>query len=337
MVLFISCDSMNIIYHLGALMKHVKLVDYFAKLKLDLSIFQELLVLDRTEALKQLYFAHIKNLPYSNFEIRQAAHQHPGKRNSLTFFNHDQIMRQGGYCFQTNALLYSVLEQFGFKPIFCEARGLLGKPVNDKTVLSLPATHVVLVVPIGEQQFFLEPAMGMQAPRYPILVRDSKDPIVHDRDEFRFYKEEGMFVLEKKLKGSWFTLMQTTLVETSEEVLERNLLKLGWYPNPIAIRDEKMLVAVVTDKGSKSLYWDVHARQLKFMIQEEGIFSQKVITDWDLACELLSSEFSIEGISVEQLKLYCSPLPKPKRRWEIDFPITAKDLDRMEENLTYSP
>ncbi|RUR08650.1 arylamine N-acetyltransferase [Legionella sp. km772] len=320
-------------------MKEVKLVDYFAKIKLDFSAFQDLLASDKTEALKQVYFAHIKAFPYSNFEIREAAHQHPVQRNALTFFNHARIMNQGGYCFQTNALLYSALTQLGFKPIFCAARGLVGKPVNDASVLRLPTTHVVLVVPIGGQQYFLEPAMGMQAPRYPILIQDSKDPIIQDRDEFLFYKQHDVYVLAKKMRGNWFNLMQSTLVETSEKVLHKNLLGLERFPNPVAIRDEKTLVAVVTDKGSKALYWDMSSTQLKFMRQEDDVFTQEVIGDWKLACDLLESEFSIKGISEAQIKKYCSPLsiPKPKRRWEIDFPITVKDLERMEENLTYSP
>ncbi len=320
-------------------MKHVKLVDYFAKIKFDLSVFQALLASDRAEALKQLYCAHLKAFPYSNFEIRQAAHQHPVERASLTFFNHDRLMREGGYCYQTNALLYSVLVQLEFKPIFCEARVLIGAPVNDPKIFDSPASHVVLVVPIEDQQFFLEPAMGMQAPRYPIPVKDSKVPIIQGKDEFRLYKQDGVFVLEKKLKDSWFTLMQSTFVETSEEHLQKNLLKLERFPNLISIRDEKTLVAIVTDKGSKALFWDVHSKKLKFMQQEDEVFTQVVLDDWDKAQKLLSSEFNIEGISVEQLKFYCSAvnLPKPKRRWEIDFPIQDKDLELMKENLTYSP
>ena len=51
--------------------------DYFAKIKIDSAAFIKLLTRDRVEALKQLYFAHVKTFPYSNFEIRHVAFEHP--------------------------------------------------------------------------------------------------------------------------------------------------------------------------------------------------------------------------------------------------------------------
>ncbi len=316
-------------------MNQEELCAYFAKINLDLEEFKILVAQDKVIALSQLYFAHVKSFPYSNFEIREAAHQFIGKRNTLTFFNHAQIMNQGGYCFQTNALLHSVLEELGFSSIFCEARGLIGQSVNNKNILNLPATHVVLMVTIDKERYLLEPAMGMQSPRYPILVRDSKTPIIQDKEQFLFYKYEDVFVLKKNMRGFWFTLMQTSLKEASKDSLERNLLQLERFPQALPIRDKKTLVAVITDKGSKSLFWEIN-KQLKFMREEDGNFTQKTISDWTEGCKLLKDEFSIET-SPQELKKYCSPLPKPIRPWEINLPIRARDLDLMEENLTYSP
>lgn len=318
-------------------MKTVNLKDYFNKIKLDLTEIQELIKVDKVEALKRIYYAHITTIPYNNFEIRKAAHQHPIQRVALTFFNHSQVMSQGGYCFQSNAMLDSVLTQLGFASSFCQARALLGCAVNAKEILRLPATHVILVVSIGEQKFFLEPSMGMQAPRFPILIHNSKEPIIQHRDEFRFYQEDGVFVLEKKMKGTWFTLLQTDLIERSEKELALNLWKLGCSAQSLAIRDKKTLVALVTEKGGKALFWDVDSNKLKFMKEEDGVFSQQILSDFDIAHALLISEFNINTVSLDELKLYCSALdlPRPKRPWEIDFPITAKDLECMEENLTY--
>jgi N-hydroxyarylamine O-acetyltransferase len=313
----------------------VDLNNYFSKIKIDIDAFKEVLKRDKAEALKCLYYAHVKAIPYNNLELRKAAHQHPVQRASLTFFNHTQVMNQGGYCFQTNALLYSVLTQLGFALEFCLARALIGAAVNAPELLRLPETHVILVVSIEDQRFLLEPGMGMQAPRFPILIQNSKEPIIQRNDEFRFYQEGDIFVLEKKMKNLWFTLMQTDLLPRSEQQLKNNLLKLERSPQILRIRDEKTLLAVLTDKGGKALLWDVRSNQLKFMKQEDEVFTQELITDFDVAHDLLGREFNMYTVSADDLKHCCHALqlPQPKKRWEIEFPLTAKDIELMKYNL----
>lgn len=315
----------------------ILLSNYFHKIELDLDSIRVLITTHPVEALNQIYHAHMMVFPYSSFELREAGLHHPVERASLTFFDHERVMTRGGYCYQINNILYSALTQLGFSARFCEARSLLGKPVNDPSVLSLPISHVVLVVTIGGQDYLLEPAMGMKAPRFPILVSDSKDEIiVQYKDKFRIYKQDGVFVLEKMLKDSWITVMQTALEETSEEKLRLNLLRLERTLKPMPIRDAKILIALLTPKGSKSLYWDLDSNKLKFMQQEEDEFTQRILMDWTEACVLLDEEFNIKGITPEQLHAYCSEShwPHPKKAWTIDFPITSRDLEEMKSNLT---
>lgn len=308
---------------------------YFDKIGLNIDTFQALVRDDKKEALTQLYFAHVKSFPYNNFEIRKLAYQFIAKRERLTFYNHSAVLHDGGYCFQTNALLHSVLTYFDFDPIFCQARGILSEIVNDENKMKLPATHVVSVVSIGEERYLLEPAMGMLSPRYPILIRNSQESINQDNNEFRLYQQDStVFVLERKLKNKWFVLFQSPLIESSRDSLNTSLLKLARSPGAISVRDEKIVVSVITDKGGKAIEWDASNKQLKFRLEEEGQFTSRDIS-FKEACELFDTEFSIKNISVERLKSYCRPLPKPSRAWEINLPVTERDLDLMAVNLTY--
>ncbi|PJD95206.1 MAG: N-hydroxyarylamine O-acetyltransferase [Legionella sp.] len=309
---------------------------YFAKLELNYQELLELIKTDPHEALKRLYYAHVTHFPYNNIELRESSSQHPVHRQPLTFFNSPRMMKAGGYCFQSTALLYSVLTSLGYAPVFCEARILMGSPVNDAAILKLPVTHVVLKVAVDDMVLLLEPSLGMQTPRYPIQIDGINEPIIQYKDDFRFYQEQGQYVLEKKMKGRWLTLMQTDLQQASIEVMAMNLSRLQWFPGPIGIRDEKTMVALVTDRGSKALFWDIHSSSLRYWLQEDDTFTSRVISDWDEAVALLWTEFKIASSKLH-FESCCRQACKhrPIRRWEIELPITSSDWNEMRSNVAF--
>lgn len=66
-------------------MKPIDLKEYLQKLKLGFQLLSDLPPEEQIKYLNSIYLAHIKVFPYSNFELRRIANQHPVQRQSLSF------------------------------------------------------------------------------------------------------------------------------------------------------------------------------------------------------------------------------------------------------------
>ncbi|HAU0828304.1 TPA: arylamine N-acetyltransferase family protein [Legionella pneumophila] len=320
-------------------MKPIDLKEYLQKLKLGFQLLSDLPPEEQIKYLNSIYLAHIKVFPYSNFELRRIANQHPVQRQSLSFFNYTKLLssEHGGYCYQSAGLLFDALMQLGFKTEYCAARVLVGEPVNSPKVLAIPATHLVLVVTLGDKKFLLDPGLGASAPRLPILITEKDESILQGKEEFKFYKYDGAHVLERKTSQGWFRLMQTDLIPIDLKTVEMNLLKLERYPDTISIRDNKTVVGSITEYGRKSLVWDAQSNQLKFSKHDGDEVIQKTLTSFEEGVQILVKEFDIDHISAQELKTYCTEtnLPQPIKPWTVDFPLDQAELKRMEENLIF--
>lgn len=316
----------------------MKLEHYLKKVNINLLPLPELSHDEKVKFLRQIYFAHVKTFPYSNFGLRELANQHPIQRN-LKFFSYNGLLKtkEGGYCYQSAALMFDALSQLGFAPQFHEAYILLGAPVNDPAVRTLPATHVLLTVNIDDKKFFLDPGLGASAPRFPILISAEEDIVEQDSDTYKLSQVDNVYVLQKKTSQGWFRLMQTDLVPLSRNRIEMNLLKLEQYPGKISIRDSRTLVGIITEHGRKSLMWEEQLKQIKFTQQEGNQPSGSNIVTAEEAIDVLAEHFNIHNITQEQLRFYCSPssTPCPKRRWSVDLPLNESKLKAMENNLDW--
>lgn len=321
------------------MMKNINLKQYLKKIQVAVPDLSDAPIEERTRSLWEIYFAHVKTFPYSNFELRKIARQHLIQRDSLSFFSYKTLLstEQDGYCFQTAALLFDALTQLGYKTEFCAARVLMGAEINAPEVLTLPHTHLLLVVTIDNIKFLLDPGLGSSAPRFPIVITGENEPITQDKDVFKFYRSNDLYVLEKKTSQGWLRLIQTDLTPISSKTATMNLLKLERHPAPVPIRDNKTVIGVITGQGRKSLIWDVQSKQLKFAKQDGDTSTQKILASFDEGVKILADEFAIHHISAEDLKLHCTEtiLPKPIKPWTVNFPLDKAELMAMEENLTF--
>lgn len=320
-------------------MKNINLNLYFQKIQITPFSLSNLSIEEKIACLKKTYFAHVKSFPYSNFELRKIAGQHPVQRNTLSFFSYKNLLsdEHGGYCYQSAALLAEALKQLGYETEFCAARVLMGAAINAPEVLELPQTHLVLVVTIEDFKFLLDPGLGSSAPRFPILITGEDELITQDFETFQFYSRENIYVLERKTSQGWLRLMQTDLIPISQKTAEMNLLKLQCCPKTIPIRDAKTVIGVITENGRKSLIWEMKTQQLKFSKSEKGNAIEKILDNFEEGCQMLSQEFDIHHVSAEELMYYCTNtvLPKPIKPWRINFPLDQAELRDLEENLTY--
>ncbi len=287
----------------------------------------------------EIYLAHIKAFAYSNLELRQLARQHPVQRTKLSFFCYQDLLtkpQQGGFCFQTASLLHDVLSQLGYNVSFCAARIILGIPPNSPDVLALPPTHLVLMVKLDDRSYLLDPGLGSSAPLSPILIPETESLINDNR--FYFDKAENVFVLQRATRqNGWFNLMQTDLKPLSQKEVSLNLFKLQLHPTPIGIRDAKTLVGKITENGRKSLLWELQSDIFKYICQEENTRTETVLTV-EQAQQMLVTEFNIQHVTLNELKLHCSAtvLPLPQKNWTINFPIDNNEREELARNFSCS-
>lgn len=234
---------------------------------------------------------------YSNVKLRQAAWQHPLKRN-LCFEDYKSMFFEpiGGYCFQLAALLKDVLIKLGYTVEACEARVLMGAEVNAKEVCQLPPTHLLLKVKIEDTDYLLDPGLGNEAPRLPILITGGYESVLQPPDEIRFYylEQEKVYVLERMTQRGWLRLIQTDLGSLTQAQIEFNLMRLEQYSLTIGIRDERFLIGRVLPQGRSALYWLSVSNQLKFIEKNATGTHEEILTDYERAVQIAKDKFDIQ-------------------------------------------
>jgi len=299
------------------------LENYFKKIKHPFPNMEDMPAEQKIKCLHDIYYAHVLSFPYHNFELREVSLQRVYHRPELTFFSYQNLLspsHKGGYCYQTVVLLHDVLSQLGLSPNYCMAHTLIGAPVNDPSILSKDPNHILLTVMIDEKLFFLDPGFGSHSPRFPIMVSGSDEIIPQEDDVFKFQKIEAVHVLERKTAQGWLRLSQTNLQAITEAQVNYYLSKIEYAPS-VLIRDDKTLIACVTENGRKSLVWDSSSDELKFSKHEKGLYSQIKLSVKD-GYKVLQEEFGIP-ISFVKFEAYCTKTPLIKRPWET--PVTSRE------------
>ncbi|WCE31608.1 arylamine N-acetyltransferase family protein [Vibrio sp. SCSIO 43137] len=136
------------------------------------------------DSLKQIHRLQHKSMPFENFDVVN------GKAIKLTEEALVQKLvreNRGGYCFELNGLLYSVLNTIGF-----QVRPLLGR-----VHLSEQATgrgHRVNLVTIDDKQWLVDAGFGAQTPREPLPLELNKT-LSTDIQTFRFIEDKHYGVM----------------------------------------------------------------------------------------------------------------------------------------------
>ena len=323
-------------------MKEVELSAYLSRIGLSKT---SLMALSAVERLTALYTAHLLTFSYSNVKLRDAAKQHPLKRN-LYFEDYKRVFFEpvGGYCFQLAALLKDVLVKLEYTVEACEARVLMGAEVNAKEKLQLPPTHLVLKVTIDGQSYLLDPGLGDQAPRLPILITGKCESVMQPPDEIRFYylEQEKLYVLERMTRRGWLRLIQTDLRPLEQDKIEFNLMQLEQHFPTIDIRDEIFVIGRVLPQGRCSLSWFGSSNQLKYTESTTTENKEEILTDYERAVQLVEEKFNIRT-TPEELKRCCTSNRdrrgflffdhKPQKPWTVEFPLDERTRLSMQSNL----
>jgi N-hydroxyarylamine O-acetyltransferase len=312
-------------------------ISYFYKIGLGVGAINTLSVDEQLKYLAQIYIAHLKTFPYQNFELRQISLQHPLQRNSLEANSFTRLVRttNGGFCYQLAQLLYSVLHPLGFNVKRCSARVLNGLPVNSKELLSIPPTHLILVVTLANHSYLLDPGLGSRAPRVPLPITSDRETHQLALDQFRGIFVEDIFVVEKKINNQWAQIIQTDLKPLNDSMIQTLMLKLERFPGCIEIRDTKTIASRITDVGNKNFFWSRQLNDFQYSEETNGSHHKESVTR-NVAYQKLTTEIGVNPKDDTTLKAYCGQgtTPKPKRRWSLSTILHPTELETMKSNLT---
>ncbi|MBV8651835.1 MAG: arylamine N-acetyltransferase [Alphaproteobacteria bacterium] len=146
--------------------------------------------------------AHMAAIPFENLDVllrRPVRLDLDGLQAKLVG------ARRGGYCFEHVTLFAAALRRLGFEPIAHTARVTRFLPRTDA-----PRTHMILVLPMPEGRFVVDPGLGGFAPRVPVPLTDGLAVTVHG-EMHRMVRDGDWWVLQVESGGEMVDAWASTL------------------------------------------------------------------------------------------------------------------------------
>jgi N-hydroxyarylamine O-acetyltransferase len=166
------------------------------------------------DTLEGIVLAHALRIPFENLDI------HLGKSIDLdpaAVFDKLVARRRGGYCFEQNGLLLTMLRSIGFTVRPLAARVMWGLPLVDR-----PRTHMLLQLEIGSRTYLTDVGFGALNLLAPLPFEPGREHTVHG-ETFRLKEipwdgkvlgTPPSFDVETKLAdGTWAPLYRMSLEE----------------------------------------------------------------------------------------------------------------------------
>lgn len=153
------------------------------------------------ETLRQLHFAHGQHIPFENLDIllgRQVRLDHESIWNKLV------LNKRGGYCFEQNRLMATVLESLGFQVTCLAGRVQMGSQEVR------PKTHMLLSVRMNNEDWLADVGFGGESILYPLRLKvDEVQPQFGWK--YRIVAGQDFHTLQSMRPEGWFDLYRFTL------------------------------------------------------------------------------------------------------------------------------
>ncbi|OEH91583.1 arylamine N-acetyltransferase family protein [Bacillus solimangrovi] len=164
---------------------------------------------DDKELLNAIHHHHYLYIPFENLDI------HLGKRLSM---NPNEVLEKivtgnrGGLCYETNSLLYLILEELGYNVHFISSKFWN----KEKQTWNADYSHLALCVTINGDQYLFDVGMG-GAFIHPIQLEDNNTQ-TDLNGQYRIVKEtQSSFILLKNIDGNW---IQELKIDANPQPLE---------------------------------------------------------------------------------------------------------------------
>lgn len=203
----------------------------------------------------------------------------------------DKLLRQrrGGYCYEHNLLLKSVLEQLGF-----QVRGLAARVYWGGQGEAPPATHMLLLVMLRGVPYLVDAGFGALTPSAPLRM----DATLAQRsfhEPYRVQHQLGIRTLEALIGERWETLYKFDLREQWLADYEITNWYLSHHPASQFVTN---LIAARNDNGHRHILLN----QRYTVRYPDGRVERRILADADEALALLRDVFRISVPSPERVR-----------------------------------
>lgn len=193
------------------------------------------------DLLNNITLAHVRNIPFENLDILL------GKNIDISLdsvFEKLIIQKRGGYCFEQNGLLLSVLNKLGFEVTPISARVRLDKPRD----FIPPRTHVFLRVELSGDTWFTDVGVGGVSLTSAIqLIKNTEQKTNHETRRIVF--ENNKYFHQILFPNGWVDVCEFTL----EEMPEIDRVLANWYTSnhPNSHFKDRLIVARAGEDGKR--------------------------------------------------------------------------------------
>ncbi|MCE9594446.1 MAG: arylamine N-acetyltransferase [Planctomycetes bacterium] len=171
------------------------------------------------ETLRCIVLAHTRAIPFENLDVllgRRIFLDEPAIVKKLVH------QRRGGYCFEQNGLLLSMLTSLGFDVAPLSARVRLQRPRD----FVPPRTHMFLRVELAGESWLADVGVGGLSLTAPLRL-DTADAQTTPHETRRIVRENQRLYHQALLAGEWQDVCEFTLEEMPP--IDRELA--NWFTN----------------------------------------------------------------------------------------------------------
>lgn len=217
-------------------------------------LFRERIGLDREinisfDVLDLVLEKTAKAIPFENLCIMTKQTYEITKENII---NKILVRKEGGLCYELNALLFYFLIENGFDAFL--SRGIVY--IND-TETSPERTHLIILLSYNEQTYLVDTGFGGNLPLKPVPL--TGETVTSSNGQFRLKKvesEHGDYLLEQKLKHKHTEWVKGYAFDSKKPITSYD--ELGDIQEIIAVHpkspfNQSPLITMLTDHGNVTL------------------------------------------------------------------------------------
>lgn len=197
------------------------------------------------ETLCAIVDAHFRHVPYENLDILQGI---PLSLEKEALFCKIVEKKRGGFCFELNEALGTLLESLGFSVSHYASRFIAGTPEGEIPL----RRHHILLVHLPEGDYFCDAGVMREAPRK--ALRFAEEQIQTDGVSEYFFRKDDFYgtILFQKLPGKDFAplLGFTMEPQTTEDFIMPTFYCEKHADSPA---NKHRTVGRYTEKGSYNL------------------------------------------------------------------------------------
>jgi len=226
--------------------------------------------------LKKLHLAHATHIPFENLDILLGR----AIRLDLPSLQAKLVRGQrGGYCFEQNLLLATVLERLGFRVTILAAR------VRYRATRLLPRTHVLLQVEVDGNPWLADVGFGgagLLGP-IPLTPGEAKRQFAW---RYQIVEESGMCVLRTQVGEMWQDLYAFTLEPQHLPDLEMANYYVSTHP------ESRFVQTLAVQRASLEVRYALRNREFIIDRGAAGL-TTRIVADDDEIVRVLADDFGL--------------------------------------------